>query len=261
MLHVFTYYTNPEKAACLLESAALHGLSIQNLATGSEWHGLQDKLIAMKAKIESLPDDDVCCFIDAYDVIVNTNETRLLEAFNHYGAEILFGAETQLDPPIVPRSEYPESMSPFRFLNSGVYIGRVAALKRMFAWGDFLGLNDQEYANRYFLAKREEHTLKLDGCCFMVLNMWTVPWNRLEFRDGYIMFNEIDVFPCFVHFNGLSFLDFIRDFQSHDGGRRYVPNPRDHDTLRECVSLKIKTAQEDGLVEYLQGHGHTYENL
>lgn len=258
MLYVFTYYTNTTKASNLLESAALHGLSIHNLAITTEWCGLQDKLIAMKEKIFSLQDDDVCCFVDAYDVIVNTNEARLLALFEHSGADILFGAETQLDPPIIPRSEYPESESPFRFLNSGVYIGRVAALKKMLNWGDFLGLNDQEYANRYFLAKRLEDNLKLDGYCLLALNMWTVPWDRLEFRDGYINFLEIDVTPCFVHFNGLSFLDLVRDFESHEGGRRWKPNPQDHTTLRDCVVLKTKTAQENGLVEYLQGHGHTY---
>lgn len=257
MLHVFTYSTDAHKASYLFESAAQHGLRIQNLATTSKWNGLQDKLIAMRDKVYSLPESDICCFLDAYDVIINASEDKIIETYRKSGATILFGAEIQLDPPCVPAELYPPSPTRFRFLNSGVYIGTVRAIRTMLEWGNFLDRNDQEYAHFYYIASHETNDLQLDYNCNLVLNMWAVPWNRLSFQRGVIQFMEYSVTPCFIHFNGQSFLDFQRDFYNDGKFFRYKENADDHQTLQQCIDLKRATYNADE-PDYLEGLGHTY---
>ncbi len=257
MLHVYTYYTSTHQARVLLDSAAIHGLPIQNLATTTAWNGLQDKLLAMQRVLDTLSDTDICCFVDAYDVVVNCNTDTLLQRFLASGVDLLFGAETQLDPPFMPVEAYPTADTPFRFLNSGVYIGRVAAIRAMMAWGDCRGMNDQEYAARYWLHVRGTEPVRLDTRCQIALNMWAVPWAQLQIRGGDIHYTPFQVSPCFVHFNGGSYRDLYRDFVRRDGAFVFVENPDEWETLEACVRFKQATLVS-GEVEYLEGRGHTY---
>jgi hypothetical protein len=256
-VHLVTYYTTTHKANYLVDSAHLHGITIQNLATTTKWNGLQDKLLAIRQFVKTLDSNDIVCFVDAYDVIVNSDLETIEKVFKVAKCDILFGAEQQLDPPVFSIDSYPQSPTPFRFLNSGVYIGYVHAIQRMVNTDSFLHMNDQEYCNRYFLDNRQSENISLDTGTQLALNMFKVSWNMLSISEGNITFEFNNTIPCFIHFNGLSYLYFSKDFQRTDDGFRHVENSTSTRLLDTLVKAKQLT-KENAINCYLTGKGHTY---
>jgi hypothetical protein len=251
MLHVFTYSTSELRVQPLLASASQHGLIIKNLATTTKWNGLQDKLLAMVACLNELPPSDIVCFVDAYDVIANCSSNELLARFKAKNTNLWIGAEMYMDPPTLSRDSFPKSPTDLRFLNSGVYIGYVSALKHMLSWGDFLNKNDQEYVSEYFLSHQDSTTL--DVHANLVLNMFGVPWQTLKIEGGHVYSEDKNIDPCFLHFNGQSYTDTYKDFV--DG--KFKENGSSTRLLTTLVEAMDLTKNHD-IVCYLTGKGHTY---
>ena len=197
MLHTYTYSTSPEKVQFMEQSAKLHSLKVENLATKTTWSGWQDRIDAISAKLETLPDTDIFCFIDAYDLIVNADEKTVLEQFREMKAPLIFGAETILFPFKLQekQSEYPASPTPFRFLNGGMFIGYVKNLKDLYAWGkqnypqpvD----DDQGFYQAFFL--KNPGAITLDHSAKLVINMNQVPWQTLQIVSGRVEFMPFQV--------------------------------------------------------------------
>jgi len=251
MLHVFTYSTSEERVRPLLASAKQHGLVITNLAKTATWNGLQDKLLAMVASLNSLPSSDIVCFVDAYDVIANCSSNELLARFKAKDTKLWIGAEINMDPPTLSRDSFPASPTDLRFLNSGVYIGYVSAIKQMLSWGDFLNKNDQEYVSEYFLSHQDSATLDVHAS--LVLNMFGVPWQTLKIEGGHVYSEDKNIEPCFLHFNGQSYTDTYKDFV--DG--KFKENGSSTRLLTTLVESMELSSKHD-IVCYLTGKGHTY---
>jgi hypothetical protein len=251
MLHVFTYSTSEVRVQPLLASAKQHGLDIKNLATTTLWNGLQDKLLAMVGCLNGLPSSDIVCFVDAYDVIANCSSNELLARFKAKDTELWIGAEINMDPPTLPMDSFPTSPTDLRFLNSGVYIGYVHAIKNMLSWGDFLNKNDQEYVSEYFLSHQDSVTLDVHAS--LVLNMFGVPWQTLKIEGGHVYSEDKGIEPCFLHFNGQSYTDTYKDFV--DG--KFKENGSSTRLLTALVESMDLSSKHD-IVCYLTGKGHTY---
>jgi hypothetical protein len=257
-LHVVTYHTSDEKAKYLFETGTFHGIQVQNLSKTNVWNGFQDKLIAMHAFVHSVHPDDLVCFVDAYDGILNASKEELIQKFLKEDAEIVFGAEINCHPPCMREFTYPESPTPLKHLNSGFYIGYARALRKLFSSAELQG-DDQEFIARYFLAHYETERLKLDTRARLVINMDKMPWHFLEIRNGYIhlIVTELDHTPCVYHFCGMSYLDVNKDY-----GRRgdellfnyYAVYDR---TFIALLASKMVTKQSD-VVCHLTGRGATY---
>jgi hypothetical protein len=256
MLHIYTYSTSPEKANYLFKSAEFHGVKITNLSKTNIFVDFKQRLQAMKEEFERLPSNDIVCFIDAYDVIVNSGEKEMLERFLASGCDLLYGAETNLFPDSIPRESYPESHTPFRFLNAGCYIGYVHAVCKMLSWGSYT-TNDQEYANLYFLEKNKEHNVKLDKDSKFVLNMTGVPWNALILQNGLSYFTQTKNAPCFLHFNGMSFMDIQKDYILHEN-KLLFDYHKVYDTTFAALLNAKKLSKEHPIVCQLTGKGSTY---
>lgn len=259
MLHVYTYSTSPEKVQFLMESAKLHNLSIENLSTTLQWTNFRDKLNAMQKKIDSLPRDDIVCFLDAYDILVNAPSEKIIESFKKMNTDILFGAEIILWPPKLHelKDQYPESPTPFRFLNSGCYIGYVHAIQEMLSWSDF-GDDDQEYCNKYFLQHRTTKQIKLDTHAEFVLNMQQVPWQTLNVENGVIFFLGFNTTPCFLHFCGMSYMDVEKDFvELGDNKRGFTYGKVYSRTFLALITAKF-ISERSPLRLQLTSNGHTY---
>lgn len=256
-LHFYTYYTHPEKAAYLLKSAEFHGITVKNLWDGRPWAGLWNKFELMEETIRGLPDSDTICFIDAYDLIINSNEEKIIETFKAQNCELLFGAEANLDPGEVGTDNYPQSPTKFRFLNSGVYIGYVSAMKKMLRYKNYIGMNDQKYSHEYFLEKGKEENIKLDYTSLLVINMFGVPWTDLNVESGHIVYVPTNYKPCFVHFNGMSHLDVFKDFARVGNQLQFNYNAVHDRLLCALYSAKFLTKHMD-LICRPTGRGSTY---
>jgi hypothetical protein len=263
-LHLTTFSTSPEKAQFMEKSAQQHGLIVENLAT-KPWKGWQDRVDAIYAKLNSLSDTDIYCFIDAYDLLVNADEQTILNTFLGFKKPIVFGAETVFFPPsLKPReNEYPVAQSPFRFLNGGCFIGYVGSCKRVFEWGakHFTTLDrdtDQGLYNTFLLEHPGEITL--DTQAKFVLNMQQVPWNILQIEGGQIRIPAFgpDAAPCFVHFNGMSYMDRDHDFVDLGNGQRGFDYHKVYSrTFLAILGAKFVTKNSPLRVQ-LTSNGHTY---
>ncbi len=253
-LIVCTYATDTKKAAPLFASAELHGVTIRNLCTTTKWTGLKDKLCAMRTFLEPLRADDLVCFVDAYDVIVNQPLETAEHVFLASGAKILFGAERQLDPPHEKLTAYPHISSEFRFLNSGVYIGVVSALKEMLSGPIETYPNDQLYCHLYY---KDNYTngIKIDSRAALVVNMFGVEWRRLSITEGVITLDESHS-PCFLHFNGMSFLSMTRDFSRKGEGLAWNSLDVSIERLNWFTDAK-KLTKSGPFLLYCTESGHT----
>ncbi len=262
MLHVCTYSTSPEKVQFQEQSAKLHNLKVINLATKMTWGGWQDRIDAISTKLDTLPETDIFCFIDAYDIIVNADEQTILKEFHEMKTTLVFGAEIILFPFNLQdkEKEYPPSPTPFRFLNAGVFIGYVKNVKEMYAWGkqnypqpvD----DDQGFYQTYFM--KNPGKITLDYHTKIGINMNQVPWQTLQVVSGRIEFMPFQRAPCFLHFCGMSYMDVDKDFiELGDNKRGFNYNQVYSRTFLALIAAKF-VSERSPLRLQLTSNGHTY---
>jgi hypothetical protein len=266
MLHLVTYSTSPEKAQFFFESAKLHGLTVENLGIPSAspitWY---DKINTVRNKLKDLPDEDILCFADAYDVIINADANTIIQSYLSCNSPIVFGAEIMCFPDSSPEriAKFPASKTPFRFLNSGIFIGTVKYLKTMYDIGfakyDMSLVQkgtDQLFYQNCFLDTKD--LIGLDYTNKFVVNMDHVPWTTLEIESGRIHFTPSKTTPCFVHFNGMSYLERDLDFQKlPDGSRGFNYYAVYSRTFIALLGAKVLSKQSQVKV-HLTGNGHSY---
>ena len=206
MLYIYTFYTDETRIQYLRDSALLNNVDVCYLKKDT-WNGYVDKIIAIDNIIQKHNEDDIICFIDAYDVLVNQDVNYLLEKFNNYNCELLIGAELNCYPDIY-KQMFPYVDSKYKYVNSGGYIGYKHAIQKIFQWKFYEEIHricsnggDQTYFIEYYLTHFSDK-IKLDTKCHIFQNMHLVGWNELNFNSGKLYNKVLDKFPCFIHFNG-----------------------------------------------------------
>ena len=197
------------------QSAERHGLCVDLRGHGEAWEGYHQKVRAFRASLESWPGDHLALFLDAYDTLLLAGEQRIVEVFEATGADILISAEAGLwpdrDDGIAAR--YPTSVSPFRFANSGVYMGRVAALRNFlakadrFSWGevDALGrrhpdADDQRLLTSLFLS--QPGAAKLDHEQRLCSNLFSCKVDQYRIFEHGVENEYTGSASCVLHGNG-----------------------------------------------------------
>lgn len=159
-----------------LESAARHGIHLNILGWMVPWKGLSQKITGMARAVESLEEDCLALFNDAYDIIYEAPLDTIRDVYRREfpSAPILFSAECGCWPQIANPGgaetcnvKYPASPTKYRFLNSGQWMSRAADAAHLLNWivnstasyND--GLNDQELLSDSF-ARGIIPNLKLD---------------------------------------------------------------------------------------------------
>ena len=206
MLYLYTFYTDETRLLYLKESALLHNVEIRYIKKDC-WNGYVDKIVAIDNILEEHADNDIICFIDAYDVLVNQNAEYLLDQFNHYNCDLLIGAELNCFPEKY-KIHYPLSNAKNIYVNSGGYIGYKYAIQRVFRWRSYSDIHyicsdggDQSYFTEYYLSNHSDK-IRLDTECRIFQNMHLINWNELRFKNGKLYNTIMCTTPCFIHFNG-----------------------------------------------------------
>lgn len=139
---VVTVATEPEKMWALEQSAKKYGVEVHNLGKDHPWRDPMDGLAGMpkiqlvNEYLATLQDDDVVLFMDGYDTFFADDPKVVLERYLQFDADIVFGAESEHWPLIdddFMRNKWPDTGTPYRYLNSGLYIGRAKALHAFIA--------------------------------------------------------------------------------------------------------------------------------
>jgi hypothetical protein len=239
MLHVFTIASDLEKTDMLKISAEWSKLKII-IIPWKHWNNFTDKIYAMKQILDFIPDEDIVCFIDAYDVLCMSSEQEILEKFFAYNSEIVLSSEVNCYP-IENYHDY-ESITngtEYKYVNSGGYIGYTYALRRMFEWKTnqeiesicFLG-GDQQFFTKYYLHHYDDNEMMPHNSCNFFKNghvcldefqrifqsLYKVPLRHFVFLEGRLYNHSLKTYPCFVHFNG--FHDYRREIIHNETGER-----------------------------------------
>tara|TARA_Y100000816_G_C26070016_1_gene562725 strand:- start:50 stop:814 length:765 start_codon:yes stop_codon:yes gene_type:complete len=209
---ICTLVTDESRTKWLKESAKLNGVEIKFIKL-DKWKGFSHRLREYLKFIQKYDDNEIICFIDAYDVLINNTFEDLLSKFKESSCELLIGAEINCFPdthkPLYDKLyESHVIESNYIYPNGGTYIGYKHALEKMYKWKTkeetkliCKKYGDQAYVSEYYMNNKLE-SIKLDSDCKTFQNMHMVPWKDLNFIDGK-MYNTIKkTYPCFIHFNG-----------------------------------------------------------
>ena len=208
-MHIITVATKPHPMLELLTQQVKDGggslipLGLEHDKTiGWEASGnLGLKLKLVNDFLNEHDSKDIVLFVDAYDVVFKGNVTDILERYKTFSKPLVFGAEKTCFPGEF-YSKYPEHTKeyPFRFLNSGLFIGTVSAIRECFQEYVYVdGINDQAWWKQKFLDRPD--LIELDYNNTLFLNCCNVDKNTIILEDK-IQYNDKN--PLFLHFNGPS---------------------------------------------------------
>jgi hypothetical protein len=149
-------------------------------------------------------------FCDAYDVVLASGLDQITACFQEFGAPIIFSAERNCHPNPRMATQYPSSSTPYRFLNSGVWMGSTEALQEMFSRIEADKVpdrtNDQAVFTNVFL--RNPAPIALDYQCRIAQSLHSSVGD-IAYENGRIINKLTGSFPCVFHGNGDTSLDQI----------------------------------------------------
>ncbi len=214
-LRAFTVATEEKpELRRLLDSARRYGFEIEVLGAGQPWKGGDvankpgggQKINLLRAALAKLPAKQPVLFVDGYDTIITRHVGDILDAWQEVASEAaLFAAEVFCWPDEAVAERYPAAPedNPYRFLNSGAFIGKAGDLSRIIAAKIADDEDDQRYYTERFLSGKFK--MKLDYGCrlFQCLNGALEHVCADEGR-GMLHNEKLDGWPAVVHANGSS---------------------------------------------------------
>jgi hypothetical protein len=167
-----------------------------NIGLGKKYIDLFSKFDAFKEYVETVDPQEVLIFVDGYDVVQRrTDLTNFETKFKNSGADIIFSAETYCWPNPWIAYQFPHAPPgcPYRFPNSGTFVGYAWAIKRMLEWDQYrLNHDDQGYVHDFFL-RCKDLKIGLDNGQILFQTGTGIRWSVLDTCQAW-----------FVHFNGKS---------------------------------------------------------
>lgn len=224
-LHTVTYASHggrDDRFCRAVESAIRHDYRLVILGWRVPWTGLSQKLQAAYEYASSLPPGDLLLFTDAFDVLFTGGPTEIIRQFLLHNSSLLFSAECGCWPHIMERKgracfyEYPTAPTPYRYLNSGSWIGTALAAAAMLsevirlAGNDFRNANDQKLVADMFISRRFDMSLDYHNSIFQSMHMTRDPPLPLcdpsedvqLTKDGSWLNSRTGGRPALLHFNG-----------------------------------------------------------
>ena len=204
-VHVLTVGSNSRKCVKLNDSSRLLGFDVLNLGTNVDWQGSDmtgpgggQKINLVKDYIAAIPERDVVLFTDAYDVFYTFDLETIVRRYLDMQLSVIFSAEKELWPDEKMREKHPLSVTDYRYMNSGCYIGEVSTLRNLFSLDIANGYDDQLYCQENWLnnQKRLSLTLDYEGYIFQSHEP------ALKMKDGLLYNSKTFCYPCVYHGNG-----------------------------------------------------------
>lgn len=166
--HIITVGTDPKRMTKLLDSAQHYAYgNIVNLGKNVDWHdpmsgrGGGKKLKLLKEYLSRLDPYDIVLFTDSYDVFFGDNMEVVFDKYLGFNTRVLFSAERVCWPNPYLADKFPEVNTPYKYLNSGTFIGEVQEIQEMLVnFDEEIHDDDQEYMQEQFLSG--EFNCKLD---------------------------------------------------------------------------------------------------
>ena len=207
----------------LVESCKINGVELEVLGYGEKWRGYNWRFRMMLDYLKKLPDDDVVCFVDGYDVICCRNLHELKEEFlkikKNTNCKIVTG-KAYASPFVKFLGSIHFGLCNDEILNAGTYIGLVKDLKIIIS--EIYENNPQDNADDQQLIIKQcktvphNYVIDADGKLFV-----TIAYSLSDIRKYVEIDNKKTLYfnenrPFFVHSAGNGFLDtIIKDLGYH----------------------------------------------
>jgi len=214
-MHFVTFMNEVHRMFAVLQtSAEAHGLYPHILGYGRRawWPaGLGVKINMLRDFVNSrhVRKEDVVVFADAFDVIVFGGEEEIVEGFldmeRRHGRSLFFNAEVYCYPRIGGLCEdYPPSPTHWRYLNSGLVVGRAWALRELLRdpAPEVIQGGDQAWYQRQFRSKNHSGLIDLDRECRFLCAVSGDGTGLVLSGDHRLVRSDTGYRPPLVHFAG-----------------------------------------------------------
>jgi hypothetical protein len=174
------------------------------LGFGAPFHGLTAKLHMLYAALIALEGTlKTVMFLDGFDTLMAAPAVEIMRAFREFRRPLVFSAERNCAPESNRAERYPPAPTPYRFLNSGTFIGEASYILDLFTRWDIVrwpaGANDQLMCTDAFLD--DPSAFALDHYCRLFQCMYCSGDDVLVDEEG-IHIRETGSRPLVVHANG-----------------------------------------------------------
>jgi hypothetical protein len=202
----------------LLRSCRHYEIPLEVLGSGRPYphHGIKSQYIL--EYLPTLPDDEIVLFVDGYDVVFLTGADEIEEKFRAFEHPFVISTEQNcnVDGGLRVRFstwlKFPKGKKPYRFINTGSYVGRAGYLRTLL---ESLRIqptdSDQTIMNRHFVANPDMVRLDYDHQVFTC----TAGRTGLELEDyrvenGRLRNVVTGSLPCILHCPGKNYLGLER---------------------------------------------------
>ena len=205
--HVCTVATDEKKASKLFTSAKRQKVNLTNLGKGVRWEGGTmegqgggHKINLVKEYIKDKKDSDVLLFLDGYDTFLSDSTDEIISRYIEFSHNIVFSSERFCWPDERHGSELKalntDQSTPYQYLNSGMYIGRVDELKKLFSAPIENYEDDQLYVQKQLLKGECDIVCDVEGY------MFTTHEPQISKRNGQLFNPVTQCYSCAYHGNG-----------------------------------------------------------
>lgn len=196
-----------ERLHKLLESCKLHGIELHILGLGKPYRKNGTKLLHMREFLKTLEEDEIVMFVDAFDVLIVRDKKEILEKFLSMNKPFIMAAEKNCAPNSGLAAHFPHSPTPFKYINTGTYIGYVKNIRE---WLQELSpisqLCDQAQTILHYVKKAANRRFfSLDYHCDLFLPLFMVRAEEVMIQQGKVFCLTTYSEPCVIHANGRSF--------------------------------------------------------
>ncbi|CAE8584303.1 unnamed protein product [Polarella glacialis] len=151
--------------------------------------------------------NEIVLFVDAFDVLIFGDREQIVRDFEALEEKeqrsIFFNAEQYCFPPGFEK-EYPETPHRWRYLNSGIIIGRVSALREMLPdpVDDIIPGSDQAWYHRYYAAHHDKVGLDTNCAVICTANGANGPEDGVELHGRRLFNVDTGTYPSVLHLPG-----------------------------------------------------------
>jgi hypothetical protein len=160
--------------------------------------GIKLKEVQDYLLLENLDENDIILFTDAYDVIYCSNFNEIIARYLKFEKPIIFGCEKFCNPDPKQEPHYKYKSTEFPYLNSGLFIGRVWALRKCMEKYKY---NDK-HDDQLFWTLQFFHSglIELDYSNSLFLNTGGIDIQKIIWNGEHGTYNGAK--PLFIHVNG-----------------------------------------------------------
>ena len=208
-------------------SCALNGLRLIVLVSGENFDTNRIKDELLEDYLSETNDEEIVLFTDGNDAVFMSQENEILQKFKNMNSDLVFSTEMTCWPDTSLAEKHPHiSVSPYKYLNSGGFIGKAGCIKQQlkdidYETSNYKRSNQYIWMQRYF---KNSDKISLDTNCeifstftpkenfpdstqhypqyFAIIDEW---FYTNFITDNSRIFNKTTgTWPCHIHLNGFS---------------------------------------------------------